>query len=240
MSSAGDRLREALRAIPQRPGGITPEELELRILGFELGVGLRVNMRRVTASAIEEGTSRQAAKHLREVRRAVADLRRALSHTTWRSQRAVDRARTALGVDWTVSILGGLALLLNEHYPKFDEILAKAARDEESQPASGGGAPRKSDAAEVARELAVLYAQISGRKPTVPKRRNSNETYGGEAYGPFLELVEAGFSALRINASAETFANQTRQWFKAEYGENWRERTEFLPYRERIARRRIR
>lgn len=66
-----------------------------------------------------------------------------------------------------------------------------------------GGRPTETIAEFTARECASVFEEVSGRKPTVSTDPNS---YGNQAYGPFLDFVTKVFSELGIEASPETWA----------------------------------
>ena len=66
-----------------------------------------------------------------------------------------------------------------------------------------GGRPTETIAEFTKRECASIFEEVSGRKPTVSTDPNS---YGNQAYGPFLDFVTKVFSELGIEASPETWA----------------------------------
>ena len=63
------------------------------------------------------------------------------------------------------------------------------------------GRPRKQQAHDVALIAAGAYRAITGEEPSVG-------TKDGRAYGPFLKFVDSVFSALGIQASAETYSRE--------------------------------
>ena len=65
------------------------------------------------------------------------------------------------------------------------------------------GRPTKIIAGFTARECALVFGEVSGKRPTVSTDPNS---YGNQAYGPFLDFVTKVFSELKIDASPETWA----------------------------------
>lgn len=59
----------------------------------------------------------------------------------------------------------------------------------------------------IASILAFHYRELTGKEPTIITHASSAEE--GKAYGPFLDLVKAVFSALGIEASAEAMARKS-------------------------------
>lgn len=65
------------------------------------------------------------------------------------------------------------------------------------------GRPTETIADFTAQECASVFKEVSGKRPTVSTDPNS---YGNQAYGPFLDFVTEVFSELGIEASPETWA----------------------------------
>lgn len=75
---------------------------------------------------------------------------------------------------------------------------------QESLVNTGRGAPKKIQPRKIARLVAQHYYALTGKKPTAPSK-------DGKAYGPFVELLNAVYRILGVEASAESQTKSLRE-----------------------------
>lgn len=93
-------------------------------------------------------------------------------------------------------------------------VMAQNAKPVGLQRGAGLGAKVKTQTQAIARVAACHYLGLVGRMPTVRVR-------DGQAYGPFVEMLDSVFQALGIEASAESQARKAIAFMEKSPLEKW-------------------